>query len=212
MNTCYKSNINTLSYVLLLHIIKGSMRYTIAQFNKGLPNDDVCLDASSKTATARSRPARSAGLSAQQSSTALPTASAMPACTVAAGCTRWHRPSSTSPTYRSRAGSTLSACFSVSKNGVSAKELERHAGVTYKTAHRMARQIRLLMEQDGDSLSGEIDEVDETFIGGRRKLLQKFNNKSIVLGMVERNGGAKAIHVKSSGVRVLLAEIQRCDT
>ncbi len=40
--------------------------------------------------------------------------------------------------------------FSVSKNGVSAKELERHLGVTYKTAWRMCKQIRLLMEQDSD--------------------------------------------------------------
>ena len=37
--------------------------------------------------------------------------------------------------------------FSNSKNGVSAKELERQLGVTYKTAWRMARQIRSLMNE-----------------------------------------------------------------
>jgi transposase len=36
--------------------------------------------------------------------------------------------------------------FSASKNGVSAKELERHLGVTYKTAWRIAKHIRLLMQ------------------------------------------------------------------
>jgi len=97
--------------------------------------------------------------------------------------------------------------FSVSKNGVSAKELERHLGVTYKTAWRMCKQIRLLMAQEAEKLTGEI-EVDETYIGGRRKMIQKFDNKSVVFGMVERNGQAKVKHVKSSGVRVLIPEIQ----
>lgn len=100
--------------------------------------------------------------------------------------------------------------FSVSKNGVSAKELERTLGVTYKTAWRMAKQIRLLMAQDADILGGDGTpvEIDETYIGGRRKLAQKFNNKSIVFGQVERDGSIKAKHVKSSGARVLIPEIE----
>lgn len=98
--------------------------------------------------------------------------------------------------------------FSVSKNGVSAKELERTLGVTYKTAWRMCKQIRKLMEQDGDMLGGEV-EIDETYIGGRRKVAQKHHNKSIVFGAVERNGVAKAKHVKSTGSRVLLPEIDK---
>ena len=44
--------------------------------------------------------------------------------------------------------------FSASKNAVSAKELQRQLGVTYKTAWRMAAQIRKLMGQDGTKLSG----------------------------------------------------------
>lgn len=96
--------------------------------------------------------------------------------------------------------------FSVSKNGVSAKELERTLGVTYKTAWRMCKQIRKLMEQDGDMLTGDV-EVDETYIGGTRKLAQKYHNKSIVFGMVERNGSVNAKHVISTGVRVLIPEI-----
>lgn len=99
--------------------------------------------------------------------------------------------------------------FSTSKNGVSAKELERHLGVTYKTAWRMAKQIRLLMEQDdNDMLSGAV-EVDETYIGGRRKMAQKFDNKSAVFGAVERDGTVRAKHVKSTGARVLLPEIEK---
>lgn len=96
--------------------------------------------------------------------------------------------------------------FSTSKNGVSAKELERHLGVTYKTAWRMAAQIRKLMEQDNDKLSGEV-EIDETFIGGKHKQSQKFDKKSSVFGAVERHGLVKAKHVRSTGSRVLLPEI-----
>ncbi|MEO6761873.1 MAG: IS1595 family transposase [Candidatus Saccharimonadales bacterium] len=96
--------------------------------------------------------------------------------------------------------------FSVSKNGVSAKELERTLGCTYKTAWRMCKQIRKLMEDEGDQLTGSV-EIDETYIGGRRKLAHKYDNKSVVFGMVERNGVAKTMHVKSNGSRVLIPVI-----
>lgn len=69
--------------------------------------------------------------------------------------------------------------FSISKNGVSAKELERQLGVTYKTAWRMATQIRKLMEQDSDKLKGVV-EIDEAFIA-----------KTPVVGAIERGGRIK---------------------
>src|SRR5207244_4337505 len=52
--------------------------------------------------------------------------------------------------------------------GISAKQLERELGVTYKTAWRMFNLIRTeLMKQDGDGpLSGSV-EADETWIGGK---------------------------------------------
>src|SRR4051812_17113244 len=53
--------------------------------------------------------------------------------------------------------------------GISAKQLERELGVTYKTAWRMFNKIRNeLMEQDTTPLSGEV-EVDETFVGGKMR-------------------------------------------
>lgn len=60
--------------------------------------------------------------------------------------------------------------MSQSKNGVAAKEIQRHLGVTYKCAWRMAKQIRLLMTQDIPPLGfNDVIEVDETYIGGVRK-------------------------------------------
>src|SRR3989344_9176638 len=77
--------------------------------------------------------------------------------------------------------------FSASKNGVSAKELQRQLGVTYKCAWRMGHQIRTLMEQGSNPLMGEI-EVDETYYGKGGRNHDKFKNKQALLGMVERKG------------------------
>jgi len=96
--------------------------------------------------------------------------------------------------------------FSVSKNGVSAKELERKLGVSYKTAWRMAKQIRLLMGVEVGQLTGDV-EVDETYIGGKHSQRYERSKKQTVFGMVERDGFVKAKHVRSSGARVLLPEI-----
>lgn len=100
--------------------------------------------------------------------------------------------------------------FSVAKNGVSAKELERHLGVTYKTAWRMCREIRRLMAEEMGQIGGdgEVVEVDETYIGGRKRGRNiSFQDKQIVFGMVERNGSAKAQVVRTAGTRVLLPVI-----
>lgn len=84
--------------------------------------------------------------------------------------------------------------FSTSKNGVSAKELERQLGVTYKTAWRIAKQIRQLFEENKEALS-KIVEVDETYIGGKgsnNKRGRGSENKTSVLGMLERKNIVKA--------------------
>ena len=98
--------------------------------------------------------------------------------------------------------------FSVSKNGVSAKEVERHLGVTYKTAWRIAKQVRTLMLQGDNPLSG-IVETDETYMGGRRKGDGRGpRSKEVVFGMVERGGSVKAEHVPTAGARILLPRLQ----
>jgi transposase len=83
--------------------------------------------------------------------------------------------------------------FSTSRNGVSSKELQRQLSVTYKCAWRMAKQIRSLMEQDGDPLTGAV-EVDETYIGGHKKGTagRGAKGKTSVVGLVERGGDVKA--------------------
>lgn len=98
--------------------------------------------------------------------------------------------------------------FTASKNGVSAMELQRQLGVTYKTAWRMAKQIRQLFADMGsDDFDGTI-EADETYIGGHKKHAQGGVDKAIVFGMVQRGGKVRAEHVKSAGARVLLPRLR----
>ena len=73
--------------------------------------------------------------------------------------------------------------------GISAKQLERELGVTYKTAWRMFKQIRSLMWQDDEPLSGAV-EVDETYIGGKAK----WRNQGRPLG--RGRGGAGKVPVQ----------------
>ena len=81
--------------------------------------------------------------------------------------------------------------FSVSRNGVASRELQRQLGVTLKTAWRMGYQIRKLMEQNGDMLSGVV-EADETYYGGVRRTNVRMENKTPIVGAVERGGSVKA--------------------
>ncbi len=86
--------------------------------------------------------------------------------------------------------------FTTSRHGVPAKELQRQLGVTYKTAWRMGHEIRKYMTNvDGDNQYGGHVEMDETFMGGRKrnrspsyKRESPFKGKTIVYGMVERDG------------------------
>lgn len=84
--------------------------------------------------------------------------------------------------------------FSVSKNGVSAKELQRQLGVTYKCAWRIAKQIRIVFDENKEILKNLI-EIDESYVGGKggnNKRGRGAENKTPVFGMVERKGNIVA--------------------
>lgn len=81
--------------------------------------------------------------------------------------------------------------FTTTRSGVSAKELQRQLGVTYKCAWRMGHEIRKHMGfVDGDDmLDGDV-EVDETYIGGKKKVKRGrgADGKTILFGMLDRDG------------------------
>jgi len=81
--------------------------------------------------------------------------------------------------------------FSISKNGMSAKEIQRQFGYTYKTAWRVANRVRYLFDQTGGNILKNIVESDETYIGGKSrggKRGRSTESKTPVFGMVERKG------------------------
>jgi transposase len=113
--------------------------------------------------------------------------------------------------------------------GISAKQLERQVGVSYKTAWRMLNKIRnQLMAQDDELLSGEV-EADETYIGGKprasdtRRARERAQAEgrpwktsgharkatTTVFGAVERGGRVRATVVSDSSSRTLGQAVER---
>lgn len=93
--------------------------------------------------------------------------------------------------------------FSNAKSGISAKELERQIGVTYKCAYRMLKQIREALSQDSDKLDGDV-EMDTGFIGGKSATKGKGSakahaHKNSVMTAIERGGRMKAMVMPSIG-------------
>jgi len=101
--------------------------------------------------------------------------------------------------------------ITATRSGVSAKEVQRQLGVTYKTAWRMCHQIRLLMDsQNPNALSGHV-EIDETYIGGvhKGKRGRGAEGKTPVLGMAERNGHIKALAIKDVRKNTIMPHISQ---
>jgi transposase-like protein len=105
-----------------------------------------------------------------------------------------------------------------SKKGMSAHQLHRMLGVTYRTAWFMFHRLRFAVRQPsfkkqlgGD---GKVVEADETWIGGRKHRSRArgesgLENKTTVFAMVERNGDVRSLpmgSVTASGLRNALKE------
>jgi transposase-like protein len=111
---------------------------------------------------------------------------------------------------------TAAYLMSSSKKGVSAHQLHRTLGVTYKTAWFLAHRIRFAMadfayDQGPLGSGGGIVEADETYIGrkpGRRKA-RGWGHKETVFSLVERGGRVRSTHISGkifAGVKKALRE------
>jgi transposase-like protein len=95
--------------------------------------------------------------------------------------------------------------LSASKKGMSAHQLHRMLGVTYKSAWFLAHRIREAMIDDkAGPLGGEGKSVqaDETYYGNTSKRAKGYkkghSHKQQIVALVEPKGKARAVHVKTA--------------
>src|SRR5712691_6109945 len=75
-----------------------------------------------------------------------------------------------------------------SKKGMSANQLKRTLGVSYKTAWYLCHRIRAAMkEAEGHKLTGTV-EIDETDTGGKHTNQDRWKKTTPVIGTRERGG------------------------
>jgi len=97
-----------------------------------------------------------------------------------------------------------------SRKGISANQLKRTLGVPYKTAWYLCHRIRSAMVEDFEPLSG-IVEADETYVGGKQTgfrtkqeaALRRMDNKTVVMGAIERGGKLRVRAVPDTGQRTV---------
>jgi len=92
------------------------------------------------------------------------------------------------------------------RGGISAKQIQRETGVTYKTAWRMFKLIRSRLDEDSDPFTGNI-EADESYFGGKQhhgKRGRGSENKVPVFGIVQRKGRVKAVAVPNVQGKTIL--------
>jgi len=93
--------------------------------------------------------------------------------------------------------------MAASKKGMSAHQLHRMLGITYKSAWFMAHRIREAMKPNGGGLlgsGGKPVEVDETYWGGeqlrkRQRPKGGVSHKMKIVSLIERGGDARTFHV-----------------
>lgn len=184
------------------------MKYTLKDFQQSFPNDDVCLD------YIRYKK--------------FPERIDCPNCSVNS---LFHRAngrkvyacdhcgyqiSPTANTVFHKSPTPLTIWFYViylmaqTRGGISAKQIQRETGVTYKTAWRMCKEVRNILSEDFDPFTGEV-EADESYFGGVRKGTRGrgAEGKTAVFGMVERGGKLEVRtveNVKRSTILPIVAE------
>ncbi|HTF89974.1 MAG TPA: IS1595 family transposase [Planctomycetota bacterium] len=97
-----------------------------------------------------------------------------------------------------------------SKKGVSAMQIQRQTGLSYKSALFLMHRIRFAMADDGSKspkLAGTV-EVDETYVGGKPRTREQaersyHDRKTPVMALVERGGNVRAFPIQRVNSKTL---------
>ncbi len=110
----------------------------------------------------------------------------------------------------------LQAAFilSASKKGMSAHQMSRMLGITYKSTWFMCHRLREAMRTGGLAPMGgpgEIVEVDETYIGLKKDKVKRrgTGHKHTVLTLVSRKGGARSFHVDTASAKEVMPILRK---
>jgi transposase-like protein len=93
------------------------------------------------------------------------------------------------------------------KKGISACQIQRTIGVSYKTAWYLCHRIRKAMQEVAPEPLGGTVEIDETYVGGKKRRWRPRSDKKVVIGIRQRNGDLRLIHArdaKSNTVRQII--------
>ncbi len=176
--------------------IPKHLRYTVADFNREFPNDDACLEHIKEQRWPDGiTECEKCGIERKHHRVTGRTAYACQVC--------GNHIYPLAGTVFEKTTTSLRLWFYAmylmgsTRCGISAKQIQRETGVTYKTAWRMFRQIRSLLSEDGLQLEGSTVEMDEMYHGGKRRHQggqgrpSYGSHKVAVVGMVERRTDGK---------------------
>jgi transposase-like protein len=100
------------------------------------------------------------------------------------------------------------------KKGMSANQIKRTLGVSYKTAWYLCHRIRAAMKETHKPMLDGTVEMDETWIGGKMRGVGSgwkkgdIRQKEVVIGIRQRNGDLRFFHAMDAKTGTLAKYIQ----
>src|SRR6266705_6222935 len=76
--------------------------------------------------------------------------------------------------------------------------MQRTIRMSYKTAWYLCHRIRAAMLETAPKKLGGTVEIDETYVGGKKRRWRPSSEKKVVIGIRQRNGDLRLIHAEDA--------------